>query len=422
MRRLPLLLTAAALLVLAIWYFAADGRPGSYDPVRDYQDRSEELLTQFILAEDSSTIELPAGHFLLDKSLSLDGRTAVTIRGQGIDQTVLSFQGQTEGAEGLRISNSRDIVLEDFTVEDAAGDNIKVMDTDGITFRRVKVAWTGAIDDENGAYGFYPVLCTNVLIEDCVAMGASDAGVYVGQSQDVVVRGNEVYQNVAGIESENSSRVQIYDNHCYDNTGGILVFNLPGLTRYGNGVEVFNNKVIDNNRRNFGVKGSIVSTIPAGTGMLVLATKDVAIHGNQLRDHGTLQVGIISYDLVDGMNGGEPATALPDDSGLRAVETNYRDIAAYDPYPANIRLYNNTYSNDRWLPKLGSDFGKLFLTKLGPNIPDVAYDGIWPADREAPQAAVCVEEDADILYVNLDAGNDFAGWTTTRPDASCRVK
>jgi len=117
----------------------------------------------------------------------------------------LSFKDQKDGAEGLRISNCTNITLEDFTIEDAVGDNIKVMDTDGITFRRIKAAWTGPITTENGSYGLYPVICKNVLIEECEAMGSSDAGIYVGQSEKVIIRNNKAYQNVAGIEIENCS-------------------------------------------------------------------------------------------------------------------------------------------------------------------------------------------------------------------------
>jgi polygalacturonase len=98
----------------------------------------------------------------------------VVIKGKGIDKTVLSFKGQKQVAEGIRIDNCKDITIEDLTVEDTAGDNIKVQDTDGITFRRVKSAWTGKIGTENGAYGLYLVICKNVLIEECEVLGSSE--------------------------------------------------------------------------------------------------------------------------------------------------------------------------------------------------------------------------------------------------------
>ncbi|MCA6409529.1 MAG: right-handed parallel beta-helix repeat-containing protein, partial [Cytophagales bacterium] len=191
------------------------------------------LQTQLITATDGDTIHLPEGNFMFSKSLTMDGKKNIVIRGKGIDKTILSWKNQTEGAEGIHISNGVNIVLEDFSVEDAKGDNLKVNDTRGITLRKIRSAWPGGPKTENGAYALYPVLCTNVLIEDCIAMGSSDAGIYVGQSDSVIIRYNKAYWNVAGIEAENSKWVQIYGNEANHNTGGLLIFDLPGLTKYG---------------------------------------------------------------------------------------------------------------------------------------------------------------------------------------------
>ena len=66
--------------------------------------------------------------------------------------------------------------------------------------------------------------CDNVLIENCTAIGASDAGIYVGQSNRIIVRNSIAHQNVAGIEIENSLNADVFDNVATGNTGGILVF------------------------------------------------------------------------------------------------------------------------------------------------------------------------------------------------------
>ena len=184
------------------------------------------------------------GYYWFTKSLLMDSKSNMVITGAGMENTILSFKGQLEGAEGIKISNCKNIQIIGLTVEDSKGDNIKVTDTDGILFSKVKTYWTGGAKESNGAYGLYPVLCNRVVIEDCVAARASDAGVYVGQSDSVIIRRNVVFENVAGIESENSNFVEIYDNHTYDNTGGILVFDLPGLTQYGHHTRVFNNKAV----------------------------------------------------------------------------------------------------------------------------------------------------------------------------------
>ena len=91
----------------------------------------------------------------------------------------------------------------------------------------------------------------NVLIEDNVAIAASDAGIYVGQSEQIIVRGNRAEYNVAGIEVENSIGADVYNNTAIANTGGILVFNMPGIPKRGYGTRVFDNDIKDNNTANF---------------------------------------------------------------------------------------------------------------------------------------------------------------------------
>ena len=142
-------------------------------------DIEKDLQTQFILAEPGDTILIPEGLHNIIGTLSIDGKKDLFIRGFGMDKSILSFSNQTEGAQGISITNSSNITLEDFTVRDSKGDAIKTQYVDGITFRGITAEWTGGPKPSNGAYGLYPVQCTNVLIEFCIAIGASDAGIYV---------------------------------------------------------------------------------------------------------------------------------------------------------------------------------------------------------------------------------------------------
>ena len=56
-----------------------------------------------------------------------------------------------------------------------------------------------------------------------------------------------------------------------------------------------NNFVVDNNHENFAIPGSLVSNIPAGTGVLVMACDDVVIEGNIIT--GNNSVGITFTDF-----------------------------------------------------------------------------------------------------------------------------
>ena len=71
-------------------------------------------------------------------------------------------KGQKQGAEGIRISNCNNITIENLSIEDAAGDNLKVTDSDFVVMRNIRSAWTGKVSSENGAYALYPVLCKNL--------------------------------------------------------------------------------------------------------------------------------------------------------------------------------------------------------------------------------------------------------------------
>jgi parallel beta-helix repeat protein len=152
-----------------------------------------------------------------------------------------------------------------------------------------------------GVYGIFPEFGKNGLIEHNILTGIEDAAIYVGMCDNVDVRHNEVYGNVAGIEIENSRHVLVENNHSYNNTGGILVFITPGLpikTCYD--VIVRNNFVNDNNHVNFGAPGSLVAGIPSGTGILVMAADQVTIENNIIT--GNNNAGITVTDLAYGAN------------------------------------------------------------------------------------------------------------------------
>lgn len=349
----------------------------------------KKIQTQLIMAENGSVVELEEGVFDLSGSLSLQDKQNVVIRGKGIDKTILRFKNQTDGAEGLRVSNAKNITLENFTIQDAKGDAFKTMHVDGITFRAVKAEWTGKPKKENGAYGLYPVQCDNVLIEGCTAIGASDAGIYVGQSRNIVVRHSKAFHNVAGIEIENSINADVHDNESWDNTGGILVFDLPDLVqKRGGNVRVFNNYVHHNNYPNFAPKGNIVAKVPDGTGMMILATNNVEIFNNRIINNRTAGTTIISYFMTE-----NPITDKD-----------------YYPYPTGIHIHDNTYARERTRPTGRGRLGQLYRFKLkfGKDVPDIQYDGIVDEKlADKPEARICIKNNKGATFVNLDAANNF---------------
>ena len=376
---------------LVIVLLISSCKPESKDSVSHEQvfKNGYELIQEMLIdALPGSTINIPEGLYEINRSISLDGISRVTIKGAGKDKTILSFLGQDSGAEGLRIT-ADSITLEDFTVADAIGDAIKLQDCKGVNIKNVKTTWTQGALSTNGAYGFYPVQCEDVVLDNCEAAYASDAGVYVGQSRNVVVKNCYAHHNVAGIEIENCINSEVFDNLAENNTGGILVFDLPDLELVnGHTCKVYNNKIINNNYKNFAAEGNMVAIIPPGSGIVLLAAKKVEIYNNQILDHKTIGLSISSFHI----------TELP-----------WKD-QRYDPYSQDINIHDNTITRKSALPDVTKKFGKM-VNLLFPGMPqDIIYDGIFRDNSEGDNPMnICIKNNIveKMRFANIDAANEF---------------
>ncbi len=362
------------------------------EPGADVQTRAQEAL---INAQPGDIILFESGTHEFTSGLSLDV-AGVTVRGRGMDSTLLSFAGQTDGAEGLLVT-ADDFTIENIGVEDTAGDAVKVEGTTGATFRRVRVEWTAGPRPENGSYGLYPVQVTNVLIEDSRVIGASDAGFYVGQSNNIIVRRNHAEQNVAGIEIENSSNADVYQNTSTGNTGGVLVFNLPGLqVGGGSGTRVYDNDIVDNNEPNFAPPGNIVGKIPRGTGFAAIAAHGVEIFDNRIEGNLTANLAIMSYLTAD--------LAFEDPE--------------YDPDSDTVYVHDNAFGDGGEMPadELGFLVVQALATVLPAPIlvPDMIIDGYENPALSSdgggllPEYAICMQNNGDADFADLDVPNDYA--------------
>jgi parallel beta-helix repeat protein len=345
---------------------------------------TEKVQTALIEIEAGGTIAFGSGTFTMTGDLSLDV-DGVTIVGAGMDETTISFAKQTTGAQGILVT-ANDFTIHDIGIEDSKGDALKILGATNVTIQRTRVEWTGGPKESNGAYGLYPVQCKHVLIEDSLVKGASDAGVYVGQSDQIVVQNNRVEFNVAGIEIENSTHADVHDNIATNNTGGILVFNLPGLD-VANGAQtrVYDNEVFENNTENFAPIGNIVGKVPAGTGVVILAAHQVEIFNNTIRDHKAVNIGMISYVPIGTVN--DPK---------------------YDQYPTAIYIHDNMISGTSDMPT--GELGAALITAVGeihpsgPFItPDIAWDGVLDPARvpDAPADKICIQNNGDANFINL---------------------
>jgi parallel beta-helix repeat protein len=363
----------------------------------------EKTLQQaLILAKAGDVIEIPAGVHEISRGLSLKA-SGVTIRGVGMDKSVLTFRNQVQGAEGLIIT-ADDIVLEDFAVEDTAGDAIKINECNNLTINRVRTEWTGGPDTENGAYGLYPVQCTNVLIDGAVAIAASDAGIYVGQSDNVIVRNSRAEFNVAGIEIENTTRADVYGNTATNNTGGILVFNMPNLPKPGYGTRVYDNDASGNNTENFALEGTAVAGVPAGSGIMINSNDQVEIFNNRIKNNQTANIIISSF-----------------------FSTGYTDRSSaesFDPYPEAIYIYDNEFEGGGDSPDwIELKTLKVALYGLTGSFPDVLWDGYYNeellVDGAMPdEHRICIQN-GDAKMLSADGAGEYAN--AGEVDTNCEL-
>ena len=316
-------------------------------------DPYTEIQEALILANPGDIVHISEGFYKLEDSLSIDIDN-LTLQGDGLNKTILSFKDQMSGAQGLSVT-SDGVTLQDFAVEDAKGDAIKVKGVHDISFIRVRTEWTNGPDELNGAYGLYPVESKNVLIDSCVAIGASDAGIYVGQSENIIVKNSRAEFNVAGIEIENSYYADVFDNHAENNTGGILVFDLPDIPQQGgHHVRVFRNKSINNNTDNFAPEGNIVGEVPRGTGIIIQANSHVEIFENDIGGNDTVNIAIVTY-------------------GYETEDKNYY------PHPRAIQVHNNRFTKSGNNPDLETgELAKILYELSDKNMPDIFWDGIHP--------------------------------------------
>jgi parallel beta-helix repeat protein len=372
------------LLALALFALPAEGWAKTLS-VSTGPDAQERLQTALIEAQPGDVIAIGAGRFDLTEGLSLDVN-GVTVRGEGTEATILSFKDQRTAGEGLLVT-ADDVVLTGFAVEDSKGDGIKSKGADRIVYYNLRVEWTGGPKTTNGSYGVYPVASSDVLIDHVTVRGASDAGIYVGQSRNIIVRNSVAMYNVAGIEIENCYHADVYQNLAMHNTGGILVFDLPNLPQMGgHDIRIFANRSSKNDTPNFAPKGNIVASVPVGTGVLVMANRAVVIFQNILEENQTANVMLIAYP-------------------------NHFNDPRYNPLPRAVTVRDNIYGRAGWAPALVDDVAT--QSALGAGALPVLWDGA--SDPSAPIRVT----DGSVLSLGLtSAAEGIAAAKPARADLS----
>ncbi|MBA2500844.1 MAG: right-handed parallel beta-helix repeat-containing protein [Chitinophagaceae bacterium] len=208
-----------------------------------------------------------------------------------------------------------------------------------------------------GEYGLWPIRSNHGIIEHCTASGHSDSGIYTGQSNDIVMRFNRVFNNTIGLEIENCQDVIASNNQCYNNVTGILVVLLPGLTeKISSNITVNNNHVYKNNKINTADPADgFEAYVPSGGGILVVGSDNTLIERNTVQHNQFLGIAVVS-SLTLGALAGLPPEAFgdiePNPDGVQVrnntVNTNGTVQPAL-PFPAADLLWDGSGTNNCWI-------------------------------------------------------------------------
>ena len=237
--------------------------------------------------------------------------------------------------------------IQNLEIRNYQGNGVVVHKARNVTFRNLRVHNTGL-------YGVYPVECDGVLVEKCVVSGVRDAGIYVGQSRNIIVRQNEAFENVTGIEIENSVNALVEENYVHHNTGGILVFLLPfNPSKVQDATVVRRNRVVHNNTPNFADPNAIVSNVLKGTGIMILAADRTEVYENEVVGNDSFGIAVVS--LLNLFPRNTPFDVEPFPDGNRIYRNLLRDngknpdprLTKYGVRPVDL-LWDMSGRDNKW--------------------------------------------------------------------------
>ena len=293
-------------------------------------------------AAEGSVIRVQPGEYY--ESITIDTDKITLIGGDGTPATRPALDGHGVLSDAV-IATGRDFTMANFEVRHYVGNGVVAQETTNVTFKDLRI-------EDTGLYGVYPVRSSFVKVQKVEVIGARDAGIYVGQSKGIVVEDCIAHGNVTGIEIENSVDARVERNHVYDNTGGILVFALPGNpSKEAKRTRVAKNRIIGNNHENFADPAAIVAKVPSGGGVFILAADDTEVTENEIRDNNSFGVAVLGLDSL-----------FPDHGAF--------DVGAFSD---RTRIYGNQYSGNGAKPAKS-------LTDSGLKGADLVWDVTGPTN------------------------------------------
>ena len=350
-----------------------------------------EIQGQIYAAKKGDTIKLPEGRLALIRSLSISGQSGITFLGKGKNKTILTFATQEEGLEGLKVFNCQDIRLEGFSIEDSWGDALIVQNVEGITIKNVKTSWPKNSGKKKNDHGIIAIKSNRLMLDSCEASGALNAGIFVKQSRNLIIKDAHVSLNVTGISVVNSSNIEIHHSLIEQNSLGITLENLPGLLVMGEGAKIYKNQINNNGLKNFSPSTYFSHSFPEGSGLIVMAYHKAEIYENEIVNNKAIGAFVLSF-LSAKLDGGHPEDIAESFviSQDRAAYSFERD-SLFNPYSTSIIFTKTLFivKSKRQVHPIFMQIFSIIISKK--SFPSIVYDGIFDSNIKQDKPHLCLQ-------------------------------
>jgi len=164
---------------------------------------------------------------------------------------------------------------------------------------------TSNVADANAVYGLFPVVSRNgVMVNNEVTNTARDAAIYIGQSDNVLIKNNRAHDNLLGIEVENSRNCAVIANEVYGNTFGVFIDIEPLVERNTQKATLVTlNYVHDNNRPNTSEPDNPLALLPPGIGVLLAGADTTTVSANTVTRNQFVGIGVVNFCLSFALEG-----------------------------------------------------------------------------------------------------------------------
>jgi parallel beta-helix repeat protein len=324
-------------------------------------------------ARPGDTVEIPYGTYHERVVVDISDLTLRGVPNEAGEFPVLDGRGEL--ADGVIASGNN------FTVGNLRA--INYTDNGFLVEGATGVHFHDLIAENTGTYGIYPVRSTDVLIERVTASGVNDAGIYAGQSENVLVRDSVAFGNVIGVELENVLNGEINGGHYYGNSNGILIVLLPQLnSKVSTNTLITGSLVEGNNHPNFAPEGATARIVPPGTGILLIGTDNAEVTGNTIKDNKTAGVAVFSLTGTGAFNENELDVGPLAEGNY--VHDNTYENNGYDPdpvvsdlgIPAGDILWDTTGDNNRFDEASATSFPPLLPSDNWPGFVRAIYNNV----------------------------------------------